>query len=247
MAITLAELALGLQTLFTTDAQDAARATGFVRRARNLTGPAFAQVTVFGWLHNPAASLADLAELATHLGVPVCASALDQRFTAAAAAFLQALLAQAMNAACSSATTTADDPAANTLLGRFTGVYLDDSTTIGLPLALAEFFPGCGGSGGRTAALKVPLRLELRHGALEVSGLQPGWAGDPGPRPHAPPAGSPRLADLGYYSLEALQRRSARVYVLSRLPARTALFDAQGRRWNSTVPQTRAGSQVDTR
>jgi hypothetical protein len=221
MTITLADLATALQTLFTTDAHDAARATGFVRRARKLTGPAFAQVTVFGWLHNPAASLADLAELSAHLGVPVCASALDQRFTPAAASFLQTLLAQVMHAACvpPAADPAGDDPAADTLLGRFTGVYLDDSTTIGLPLALAEFFPGCGGSGGRTAALKVPLRLELRRGALEVSDLQPGRACDlAGPLPHAPlPAGSLRLADLGYYSLEALQEYDQQgVYVLSR-------------------------------
>jgi Transposase DDE domain len=238
MATTLADLAAALQTLFTTDAADLAHATGFVRRARKLTGPAFAQVTVFGWLHNPTASLADLAELAAHLGVAVCPSALDQRFGPPAAAFLQALLAQAMNVAGvhdpAGAGPAADDPAADTLLGRFTGVYIDDSTTIGLPLALAEFFPGCGGRGGRTAALKVPLRLELRSGALAVSDLQPGRACDlAGPLPHAPlPAGSLRLADLGYYSLEALQEYDQQgVYILSRLPARTALFEEHGRRW----------------
>jgi hypothetical protein len=171
---------------------------------------------------------------------------LDQRFTPAAVAFLQALLAQAMNAACLHDPTA---PAADTLLDRFRGVYIDDSTTIGLPLALAEFFPGCGGSGGRTAALKVPLRLELRSGTLEVSDLQPGRSHDrASPLPHAPlPAGSLRLADLGYYSLEMLQEYDQQgVYVLSRLPARTALFDAQGRRWKlHEFLQKQAGGQVD--
>jgi len=248
MTTTLTDLAASLQTLFTTDATDAARDTHFVRRARKLTGPAFAQVTVFGWLHNPTASLADLAELATHLGTPVCPSALDQRFTPAAAAFLQTLLARAMNAACAQAPAS-DDPATDSLLARFRGVYVDDSTTIGLPLALAEFFPGCGGSGGRTAALKVPLRLELRTGALEVSDLQPGRACDlAGPLPPAPlPAGSLRLADLGYYSLEALQEYDRQgVYILSRLPARTALFDAQGRRWKlHECLRAQPGGRVD--
>lgn len=246
MSTNLADLAATLQILFTTDAQELAHSTAFVRRDRKLTGPTFAQVTVFGWLHNPTASLADLAELATHLGTDVCPSALDQRFTPAAVAFLQALLAQALNAACR------HDPnvqTADTLLDRFPGVYIDDSTTIGLPLALAEFFPGCGGRGGRTAALKVPLRLELRSGALEVSDLQPGRAHDlASPLPHAPlPAGSLRLADLGYYSLEALQEYTQQgVYILSRLPARTALFDAQGRRWKlHTFLQSQAGGSVD--
>jgi DDE family transposase len=252
MATTLADLAADLQTLFTTDATDAARQTGFVRRARKLTGPVFAQVTVFGWLHNPSASLADLAELAAHLGAAVCPSAIDQRFGRAAATFLQALLAHAMSAAGARSAAAADpstDPTVDTLLGRFSGVYVDDSTTIGLPLALAEFFPGCGGRGGPTAALKVPLRLELRRGSLEVSDLQPGRACDlASPLPHGPlPAGSLRLADLGYYSLEALQEYGEQgVYVLSRLPARTALFDAHGQRWKlHEFLQAQAGGRVD--
>lgn len=250
MATTVADLAADLQTLFTTDATDAARQTGFVRRARKLTGPVFAQITVFGWLHDPSASLADLAELAAHLGAAVCPSAIDQRFGRPAAVFLQALLAHAMSAACARpAAEAATDPTVDTLLGRFTGVYIDDSTTIGLPLALAEFFPGCGGRGGPTAALKVPLRLELRRGSLEVSDLQPGRACDlAGPLPHGPlPAGSLRLADLGYYSLEALQEyKEQDVYVLSRLPARTALFDTHGQRWKlHEFLQAQTGGQVD--
>jgi hypothetical protein len=244
LATTLTDLAATLQTLFTTDALDTARHTGFVRRARKLTGPVFAQTLVFGWLHNPRASLADLAALAADLGTPVCASAIDQRFTPEAVVFLQALLAQAMNYA------GAGPPGTGTLLDRFTAVYIDDSTTISLPLALAEFFPGCGGSGGPTAALKVPLRLELRSGALAVSELQPGRSCDlAGPLPHAPlPAGSLRLADLGYYSLAALQEYSAQgVYVLSRLPARTAVFDEHGRRWKlHELLQAQSGHRVDT-
>jgi hypothetical protein len=64
--------------------------------------------------------------------------------------------------------------------------------------------------------------------------LQPGRALElAGPLPHAPlPAGSLRLADLGDYSLAALQEYGRQgVCVLSRLPARTALFAAQGWRW----------------
>jgi hypothetical protein len=247
MATTLTDLAPVLQTLFTTDAADSARQIGFVRRRRKLTGPLFAQVTVFGWLHNPTASLADLAELAAQLGTPIHPSALDQRFGPAAAAFLQDLLGRTMNAAWQQ---DADaDPTAPSLLERFAGIYVDDSTTIGLPLSLAEFFPGCGGSGGRSAALKVPLRLEVRRGTLEVSDLQPGRACDlAGPLPHAPlPANSLRLADLGYYSLEALQEYDQQdVYVLSRLPARTALFDSAGRRWKlHELLQAQPGNRVD--
>ena len=248
MTTNLTDLAATLQTLFTSDAEDLATATAFVRRRRKLTGPLFAQVTIFGWLHNPNASLAELAELAAHLGTPVCPSALDQRFTPAAAVFLQALLAQALQAATRHAAAD-DEPAADTLLARFPGVYIDDSTTVGLPQTLIPFFPGTGGKGGPTAALKVPLRLELRRGSLELSDLQPGRACDlASPLAHGPlPEGSLRLADLGYYSLEAFQEYDRQgVYVLSRLPARTALFDAAGRRWKlHEFLQAQSGNRVD--
>jgi hypothetical protein len=58
---TVPQLVQTLQTLFTTMADSLARATGFVQRRSKLTGAAFAQALVFGWLANPQASLTDLA------------------------------------------------------------------------------------------------------------------------------------------------------------------------------------------
>lgn len=248
MLTNLTDLADTLQTLFTTHAHELAHTTHFVQRRRQLSGPAFAQVTVFGWLHNPTASLADLAELSTHLGTAVCPSALDQRFTQAAAVFLQALLAQALQDAARQGADS-NDPTDQTLRTRFPGVYIDESTTLGRPRALLPLFPGTGGGGGPTAAVKVPLRLELRRGVVELSDLQAGRSCDlASPLPHGPlPAGSLRLADLGYYSLQAFQEYDRQgVYVLSRLPARTALFDAAGKRWKlHDFLQAQPGGPVD--
>jgi hypothetical protein len=161
---------------------------------------------------------------------------------------MQSACALPPSAADPGATEEAAAPAS--LLGRFRGVYIDDTTSIRLPLALAELFPGCGGSAGPSAALKVPLRLELCHGGLAVGDLQAGRARElGGSLPHAPlPAGSLRLADLGYYSLQALQEYDRQgVYLLSRLPARTALFDAQGRRWKlHEFLQTQRAGPIDS-
>ena len=74
--LSVAELADALQSLFTTDADHAAALTGFVKRKRLWTGPAFAQALVFGWLERPDASL---ERLAAHAGTSM--QALDQRFT----------------------------------------------------------------------------------------------------------------------------------------------------------------------
>src|SRR6266566_5066348 len=86
---TVPQLAQTLQTVFTTTADAAARATGFVQRRSKLTGAAFVQALVFGWLANPHASIAALAQAAAVVGVAISPQGVDQRFTEAAAAFLE--------------------------------------------------------------------------------------------------------------------------------------------------------------
>ena len=134
--LSIAVLTDALQSLFTTDADDAARETGFVLRKRLWTGPAFAQALVFGWLDRPDASLERLADLAG-----TSKQALEQRFTYRAVEFLARLLASALER-CLSASSAAALP----LLRRFNGVYVEDCTTVSLPRSCAAFLPGCGGT-----------------------------------------------------------------------------------------------------
>ena len=138
--LVLTELATTLQTLFTTEADALACETGFVRRKRAFTGATFVQTLVFGWLHQPHASLDDLAEVAADLGVEVSPQAIDQRLSGSAADLLMRLLATALHHAWSA------NPAAVPLLERFTSVHVFDTTTVTLPAALAALFPGCGGT-----------------------------------------------------------------------------------------------------
>src|ERR671937_2266971 len=95
---TVPQLAQTLQTLFTTTADAAARMTGFVHRRSKLTGAAFVQALVFGWLANPHASLAALAQAAAVAGVAISPQGLDQRCGETAAVFLQEVLAAAVQA-----------------------------------------------------------------------------------------------------------------------------------------------------
>src|ERR671936_2223753 len=94
---TVPQLAQTLQSVFTSTADAAARATGFVQRRSKLTGAAFVQALVFGWLANPHASLAALAQAAAVAGVTISPQGLDQR-CGEAAAFLEAVLAAAVQA-----------------------------------------------------------------------------------------------------------------------------------------------------
>jgi hypothetical protein len=224
---TIPQVARALRDILTTTAAEAGRATRFVQRTSPLNGATFSQTLVFGFFGNPQATLEELAQTAATLGIEISPQALDQRFTASAAACLQQVLVTAI------ARVITAEPVAIPLLERFTAVYVQDSSTIILPEVFAAQWHGCGGStsSSASAALKLQARLEMRTGRLDVQ-LQEGRTSDraavlPGPLP----AGALRLADLGYWSLEAFAALAQhKVFWLSRLQIQTAVYDATGAR-----------------
>jgi DDE family transposase len=224
---TIPQVARAMREILTTTAAEAGRATRFVQRTSPLSGATFSQTLVFGFLGNPQATLEELAQTAAALGIEISPQALDQRFTASASACLHQVLLTAM------ARVITAEPVAIPLLERFTAVYIQDSSTIILPAVFAAQWPGCGGntSSSARAALKLQARLEMRTGRLDVQ-LQEGRASDraavlPGPLP----AGALRLADLGYWSLDAFAAlEQHKVFWLSRLQMQTAVYDTSGAR-----------------
>src|ERR687884_511398 len=141
MPLSVAELQPVLHDLFQDTADHLARASGFCRRARKLTGPVFAQALIFTLLENPAATLDDYADLATdELDTPVTGQAFDKRFTAAAATFLHDLFLEAFNRSLNTLR-----PPLLPVLRRLNGVFLRDATLVSLPPCLADLFPGRGG------------------------------------------------------------------------------------------------------
>jgi hypothetical protein len=242
MPLSVAELQPALYDLFHGTADDLARAARFTRRARKLTGPAFAQALVFAFLEGPDATLDDFAELAADaLGLEVTPQAFDKRFTPQAADFLHGLFLEAFNRSFNSLR-----PALLPLLRRFTGVFLRDATLVGLPPCLAGAFPGRGGRHaphGRAAAAKLVFEAEVTAGALTEVSLLAGRdnertaevAGKPLPE------GALLLEDLGFFSGERLQAYADQgVYVLTRIPAWTAVFDEGGRRLDLVARLRRA-------
>jgi len=218
---TVPQLAHTLQTLFTTTAEQLARQTGFVRRTSKLTGPIFAQTVVFTWLADPQATLEAMAQTAAGLGTSITPQGLDERFHPAAARFLERLLASAMTQLVTA------DPVTIPLRQRFAGVYVQDRTVIRLPDALEEVWPGCGGSADSAskAAVKFFVRLDLQSGTLTRLVPLPARVSDSATvvADEDLPAGSLRLADLGFFDVEECRRLAQRgVFWLSRLlPATT--------------------------
>lgn len=229
---TVADLAQSLQNVLTEMADEAAHTSGFVQRQSKLTGAAFVQAVVFGWLANPHATVDALAQAAATVGVAITPQGLDQRFTEAGALCLKRVLEGAVQAVVTT------DPVAIPLLERFTAVLMLDSSTIVLPEALAPCWPGCGGTttARTTAALKLGVRLDVCTGTLTGPLLLDARDHDSGtPLQRIPvPAGSLRIGDLGFFDLRVFEEIGASgAYWLSRLRVTTSVYDQDGQRWDA--------------
>jgi Transposase DDE domain len=208
-----------------------ARATGFIKRRRKLTAAVFVKALVFGWLANPKASLDELARVAALLGVPIQPQSLEERFTPEAAELLRRVLEASILAVVTA------DPVAVTILNRFTEVVLLDSSTVSLPEPLRHLFAGCGTSNPQAgnAAVKLTVAWDLKAGRLRGPLLDAGRLNDKKTAlaGEVLPAGSLRVADLGYFQLEHLAAFDRRgVYFLSRFLPLTVVYDKQGIKWS---------------
>jgi hypothetical protein len=195
-----------------------------------LGGAAFVQATVFACLAKPLPTLDHFTQKAAALGVVVTPKAFDQRFTQQAADCLRRTLADAVRQV------IASQPPLIPLLQRFSAVDIQDSTTVVLPDSLQEVWKGTGGrtDDGTQAAVKLQVRLDLRSGRLTGPFPEHGRASDQRSTLQDAadvPAGSLRIADLGYFDLGTFARLGERqAYWLSRLQWGTAVFDADGQR-----------------
>jgi hypothetical protein len=223
----IAKVAATMQHLFGAMAEAVAPQHPVVRRRRKFTTASLAQTFVFGFLAQPDADEETLAQTAALFGATVTPQAVAQRFTDRTAGFLEALFRAA------SRQVVAAQGALAPLLHRFAAVYLLDSSTLALPDALRDRFPGCGGShGGGQAALKLQVRWGLRSGALDAIAVEPGRDCDYKTalqRDELPP-GSLRITDLGYFDTEVFQHLDRRgCFWISRLQFGTSVFTPEGR------------------
>lgn len=210
-------------------ADELARSTGFVQRERvgKLTGKRFALTQVFGLLQRGEVSLSDLSHFAHHSGMTIAGPSLHERYTCAAACFLQALLDVAFTQV------VVADPVALPLLRRFGEVIVEDSSTFALPDACRELWQGCGGSTaiGTQSAFKIQVRWDMVRGGFKGLALQDGRT----PDNRSPLKGvrrgakSVRISDLGYFdTAEFAAEEEADEYVLSRYKGSVKLYDEQG-------------------
>ena len=217
-----------MQRILRTIPDEAAVASGMLRRKRKLTGSALAEILVFGWLENPEASYHQLAETASTLGINVSRQAIAQRLTPETAEMLKTTL----DAAIADVIEIAAEPQALPLLEHFKGVFVQDSTWLSLPDELNATWQGPRKKNHpKKSALKLHLRFDIFTGGFEHFQLTDGITADSTVEKqfHQLPPGSLRLADLGYFSLDELEKLTEnRVYWITRLKAGCHLFDAAG-------------------
>jgi hypothetical protein len=152
----IAAVAQVLHTVLTEVAAAAGPQSGFVQRRSTLDGAVFVQTLVFGFQATPEARLESLVQMVALRGVAITPQGLAQRFGVSVAACLKQVLEVAVEQVVTAV------PQTVSVLQRFSGVYLQDSTTLSLPAALAEVSP---------AALKVQVQWNYLMAAYSQQGV----------------------------------------------------------------------------
>lgn len=204
-----------VQNLVGTWAEEVDQETRIIQRKRKFSASTLAQTFVLGMLTNPKASDEDLAKTAAAVGVSVSAQAVEQRYSQRLADFLQWLFRKGMVASVQAQECVPD------ILERFADVLVLDSTTISLPPELADVFPGCGGSHGGNAAMKLQVQTSLVSGSLDAVRIEPGKQPDRATtlQNETPAAGILRIADLGYFDTMMFARYEQEDGAFLRRPA----------------------------
>ena len=215
-----------MQEILQNVANDVAQRCGLVQRKRKLTGRTFVKTLVFGWLETPDASYADLAQTARALDIDVSRQAIEKRMTSQATETLKRTLEVATTQ------NLMPQPQELPLLKQFSGVYVQDSTWITLPDELRSVWKGTGcRTKHKKASIKLQLRFDVLTSAFEHFQLTDGITADRSAEKQFEPlpVGSLRLADRGYFSLDAFEKLTQTgVFWVSRLKAGIKRFDAQG-------------------
>ena len=198
------------------DANRIGRESGFIQRQRKLSGASFAQSLIFGYQANPQASLEELCQSARVCGVEISSQGLQERLNSPQAnRFLHQLLLQGVRYLVRSHSERDD------LLAPFTGVYIQDSSRIELPSCLRTLWQG---NSTNQATLKLHAVLDYQNGLFDLT-LASGRAHDCPLQTVDLPAGSLRLADLGYFKVKVFEQLNRQgVWWVSRLPARAGIW-----------------------
>ncbi len=153
------ELSINLQGLLEKNVKKLAKESKFVTRNSKLSGEKFAKGLIFGWQNNPDSTLSNLKQSLETFGVNVSEQALNKRFSAESAKFIELLLNQAMSIL------TRTSKVSSGILTKLSDLKVYDSSIITLPVELIEHWTGTGGNKGSksNSAIKLSVCLSLNN------------------------------------------------------------------------------------
>jgi hypothetical protein len=192
-----------------------------VQRLSKLTGLKFVEIWVMGFLEKPTASLNYLVQVAADLEVHIPKQGLQDRLSRGAVDFWAAVLKRCTLPLRNKL------PIDLSLLKKFSGLQIVDSSGFGLPDSLQSEFPGSGGDGPKSA-LKLQVIWDFLHGNFLEIVTQDGTQPDQSFCQHALQIlpGWLCLSDLGYFALETLETIvPAQAYFISRWLTGCGLVD----------------------
>lgn len=191
-----------------------------IKRRRQVGIVELVLTLVLGWLEFPRGSLNQLRQVAERFGVTISCPGLTYRLTEEMSGLLSEVLAVSLSRL------PGGDGLSLPHLPPLTGLYIIDSTQIGLPAEMNRLFAG----NQDNAMMKLQVSLNYLTG--QVSGLEMVDGKSPDQRCRLPveqaQAGSLSIFDLGYFKqehLHAIDEHGA--YFLTRLQSQTALYDPQ--------------------
>lgn len=237
------ELYQEIQNMLVVYAQKANEWAGFSERDTELNAETFVQTLVLGWLKNKDASLNELAQGAVDLGLRVTGSALHERMAKKAVMLLAGVLQLTMEEL------RKPCPLPLTVLQRFSGVYITDSTQIALPAQMASIFRG----NKDNSMLKLQVTWDYLSGNLAALELEDGRSPDQKCQLHVShaQAATLQLFDLGYFKQEYLRDIDDQdAYFVSRYQSQTALYYPETEErfdlltWLKSLTANQAESQV---
>jgi hypothetical protein len=191
-----------LQSILGKKADQLARETNFIQREVKVTGSNFAQTLVFGFLNNPKMSYREMRQAAGFSGLEITAQGLEQKFSKASAEFMRALLEKTIELVVCASNVNIE------LLNRFSQVYIQDGSVIGLPDECVEIWQGIFPKGEKgCSALKLHVGLEYKSGKLFGPTLANGREHDKKSPWFRQPLqkGELRITDLGFFDLDQLR------------------------------------------
>jgi len=223
----LGEIEQALESLFHEMAERWAISVGFVQRRSKITGSAFAQMLVFGFLNQPEATYTDLQQTLQLQGVQASPQAIEERMTPQAASLMRHLLEEMV-----AMVVHGEQECEMPILSSFNGVYLQDGSVLTLPEELQKEWQGSRHVGAE-AGMRVQLRINWSNGQVTGPWLQDARAsenrGQASIEETALPPGALYVTDNGYLILKRMRTLDEQgIFWLTPAAANLVITDHKG-------------------